>query len=154
MLPSVWWLPGLVFYFGVAFLFMHKVYFRSGPVTPGPADAALVRTVYRDPKRALYPYWLGVVGIFDGVYIVARLVSRDAFNVEAAVHLALWTLVPPLWFAFEWFYWFDNHESEQAVKTLRTAQDVAGKFWAAVLTLIISYRLGDIVKESLTASSP
>jgi hypothetical protein len=65
---------------------------------------------------------------------------------ESKLHLTLWTIAPPLWFFVEFFLFFDNHNSSAAVEQLRASQEVAGRFWAAVLAVMLSYRLADIVK--------
>lgn len=140
------WAKWFVPYLTIACIFLWWVWFRVGPPASGEGE---LRTVYKSWPKALVPFWLGTFGFYYAAYIIVGLIRETLTEREAKVHIALWTVIPPLWFFFEWFFWFDNHEAEG--DTLRVAQDLASKLWAAVLALMVSYRLGDVVKAALSA---
>lgn len=51
--------------------------------------------------------------------------------------LALWGVGPPLWFFFEYFYYFPKHGNPTAgFSSLKDAQEVTSKLWAATAALL------------------
>lgn len=138
------WLSVGVLFFAGWWAFRHDV--RELLI---PAEGAF-RPFYRSTARGNVGYALGTIGVVYAIYIIVSLVRRRMSDLESKVHLAIWTVVPPLWFFFEYFIWFDNHNAADAVQRLKEAQDVASKLWGAVLAVMISYRLGDIVKTALS----
>jgi len=84
---------------------------------------------------------LGILAFYYATYVLVSLAATHLTNKEATFHLVFWSLAPPLWFIFEWFIWFDNHQMADAVLQLRIAQDIFGKFWAAVLAVMLAFKL-------------
>lgn len=123
-----------------------RVWFGHGP---SPVEDAKFRSVYANHRKAGLSYFLGIVGLSYSTYLLTSLSLGKLQEGEAKFHILVWTIGPPLWFFFEWFFWFDNHKCSTAVAQLRVAQDLASKLWAAVLAVMVAYRLGDIVKETL-----
>jgi hypothetical protein len=110
---------------------------------------AFFRTCYRSRPKAIVTYLIGLLSFYYATYVVVSLAvpGNKLETGEALFHLAWWTLVPPSWFFIEWFIWFDNHDTPGAAQTLRTNQDLASKFWAAVLALMISLKIVDAVES-------
>lgn len=138
------WLVGAVLFIPAVAALSWRIWIRVGPRV-GPNRA--MRTVYANAPRAKVPFLLGIAGFYYAAYAITSALSPSWINAtEASVHLVIWTLLPPLWFFFEWFVFFDNHGQRRAVEALKTAQDLAGKFWGAVLTLLGLLKLADIVR--------
>jgi len=49
---------------------------------------------------------------------------------------AFWVLAPPAWFFIEYHFVFNRKDDSQAMEQLKMGQDVAQKFWAALLVLL------------------
>ena len=47
-----------------------------------------------------------------------------------------WIIGPPIWFFFEYHFIFNRKDDDAARDQLKMAQDVAQKFWAALLVLL------------------
>jgi hypothetical protein len=139
------WLIGLVPYVLVVVLGTWKPWWSTGPALPG-RDPSARRTIYQNVWRPVLPYSLAILSFYYAAYVIVSLALGRLAGTPTMLHLAFWTLAPPVWFFFEWFVWFDNHESAAAVASLRVAQDLSSRFWAAVLAVMLAYRLGDIVK--------
>lgn len=107
------------------------------------------RSAYKSDARAITALVLGVLTAYYAAYVVISMLSGRITQGEALVHLAWWTLVPPSWFLFEWFVWFDNHDDPTAVALMRAGQDLASKFWASVLALMISLKIVEAVGQHL-----
>jgi len=119
------WLIGLVVYLPVALAGFWRLWWKRGPSASNRNDKTR-RTVYLSNRRANCSYTLGNLAFYYAVYVVISLAPPQRISgSEAMLHLAFWTLAPPLWFFVEWFLWFDNHEDDLAVKNLRIAQDLA-----------------------------
>jgi hypothetical protein len=131
----------------VAALLGWKVWWTHGP-SQGTSTSS-VRTVYANPSRAILPFTLGLLGAYYALFVMVSLGRGRLTPTESLVHLTIWTLAPPFWFFVEWFYWFDNHANDKAVHNLGVAQDLSGRLWAAVLAVMLAYRLGDIVTAAL-----
>jgi hypothetical protein len=49
---------------------------------------------------------------------------------------ALWVIAPPGWFFVEYYFIFDRRDDPHALELIKIGQDVAQKFWAALLVLL------------------
>ena len=49
---------------------------------------------------------------------------------------AFWVIGPPTWFFLEYFFVFGRRDEPHALELLKAGQDVAQKFWAALLVLL------------------
>jgi hypothetical protein len=49
---------------------------------------------------------------------------------------AFWIIAPPAWFFVEFYFVFDRRDDPDSVALLKAGQDVAQKFWAALLVLL------------------
>jgi hypothetical protein len=82
---------------------------------------------------------LGTMAFLASAYFIrSHSNSRDP-NVKATagILVALWSVLPPLWFFFEHFYYFPKHGNPQAgFAALKSAQDVTAKVWASIAILL------------------
>lgn len=84
-----------------------------------------------------------VVGLVV-LFLTARaVIAPSTSQVVLFKHLVFWSLAPALWFALEFHYVFkslpsatDPQTAESVFKSFEYGQDLAAKFWAAVLTLV------------------
>jgi hypothetical protein len=49
---------------------------------------------------------------------------------------AFWIIVPPSWFFVEFYFVFGRRDDPHALELVKVGQDVAQKFWAALLVLL------------------
>ena len=49
---------------------------------------------------------------------------------------AFWIIFPPSWFFIEYHFVFDRKEDPNALDQFRLGQDIAQKFWAALILLL------------------
>lgn len=89
-----WWLTGSIPWVILA-RFLWRSWSSHGPVV-GVSAAGGVRTVYRNPKKAKLPYWLGIVGLYYATYAVVSLITENMQVPEVSFQLAVWTIVPPV----------------------------------------------------------
>lgn len=108
------------------------------------------KSVYRSHTRAEFSFVLGMCQICYAFYAVLTMLSQKPSRREGIFHLTYWTLVPPLWFFFEWFFLFDNIENigyPNATEILKHGQEVVSRVWAAVLALLLSLNLSEVLKQ-------
>lgn len=149
---STWdeiWVVGLLPYFAIVVLATWRLWWSSGPSVSNRDASAALRTVYLSDARATLSYALGLLAFYYATYVLVSLGADQIKGSVSMFHLVFWSLGPPFWFFFEWFIWFDNHQSDGAAQKLRIAQDLFGKFWAAVLAVMLTFKLGDIVKLNI-----
>ena len=48
----------------------------------------------------------------------------------------MWVIAPPSWFFVEYYFVFDRKEDPDALERFKVGQDIAQKFWAALLVLL------------------
>lgn len=78
---------------------------------------------------------VAVIGFAVTLLFVARGQTYSFHRKLSQVLLALWVLGPPLWFFYEFFYYFPtygNMAEGAGYEKLKGAQDVTAKLWAAV----------------------
>jgi hypothetical protein len=90
-------------------------------------------------------YTASLYAAYLGLYVLISLVTQKISKAEASVHLILWTLIPPMWFAFERYCLFDD-VGEDRIKMLKEGQEYASKLWSAVLAVLLAFKLGEIIK--------
>ena len=139
----MWWMLGALPFIVLIYLGTRTVWYSHGPAPEGSGSNGTFRTVYVDPFRSKVAFLLGLFAFYLAVYIVSSAALKAISPGEILFHLAFWALAPPSWFFFEWFVWFDNHSSTDAVQALRVGQDLASKFWAGVLGLIVSLKIAE-----------
>jgi len=49
---------------------------------------------------------------------------------------AFWVIAPPSWFFVEYYFVFNRKEDPNSLERFKVGQDVAQKFWAALLVLL------------------
>jgi hypothetical protein len=49
---------------------------------------------------------------------------------------AFWIIAPPSWFFIEYHFVFNRKDDPHAIEQIKIGQDVAQKFWAALLVLL------------------
>ena len=64
------------------------------------------------------------------------------------VSIGVWAVGPPIWFWFEYFYWWDNHGVDGRLDQLKHAQDVSRAIWVGTLTGLIAFAASDRFKEN------
>ena len=110
--------------------------------------------------KAQIIYIVSILATCYAAFIIATLTSSNTeikFTPnQAAFHLAVWTLGPPLWFSFERYFLYTpngicKEDLKASLDLLKEAQDYASKFWAAILAVMISFQLGEIIKGKSNA---
>ena len=92
---------------------------------------------------------LGVVGFVANLLILffgGEHLNTPTHKLVAQIAIGAWVLLPPLWFFYEFFYYFpENGNPEAGFERLKGVQDASSKVWAAVAVVlagIYSARLG------------
>lgn len=138
-----WHLKWMVGAFAIPLVYAatRGLYFQVSPFTL--SDPGTFQNVYK-------PWWLAntiyvgnLAAGYAALYVLVSLVAGKISRAEASFHLVVWTLVPPLWFAFERYFLVDMVRDTQALKE---GQDYASKLWSAVLAVLLAFKLGEIVK--------
>ncbi len=102
-----------------------------------------------------------LIGAVAFVYAILLIVTFAKYPSQtygpgfgsAWLHLVIWTLGPPTWFAIE--FWALSGEPERKDGSLKEGQDVAAKIWAAVLAVILYfYPDGPLYKLARSTSGP
>lgn len=146
MQSSCWylsWLIGSAVFVPIFYYLTRRHYFQG--------DANKFTSVYKTWSKAQVSYISSLIAICYACYILASLLIPGAVSTtEAAIHLAIWTIGPPLWLSYERYFFFDQRDDEAKVKAMKEGQDYASKFWAAILAVMLAFQLGQIVKSGLT----
>jgi hypothetical protein len=83
---------------------------------------------------------LAIVGFVATVLLIevgAAYLSSSVHKRASQLALSVWSVGPPLWFFFEYFYYFPKFGNEKAGFTgLKTAQDLTAKVWAGIAILL------------------
>lgn len=83
---------------------------------------------------------LAVVAFFATALLILegdQHFSGTAHKRLSQVAVAFWSVGPPLWFFFEYFYYFPKYGNSTAgFAGLKAAQDVTAKVWAAIAVLL------------------
>jgi hypothetical protein len=83
--------------------------------------------------RSAVVWVVGVTSVLLGVLSI--LISLRSRYWYPRIY-AFWVIAPPAWFFIEYHFIFDRKDDELALQQLQTGQDVAQKFWAALLVLL------------------
>lgn len=97
----------------------------------------LSNLIAHNPWKALF----AVVALMYGAYVIWQFLSgayttkEGSFNNAriAKIHVLVWTIGPPLWFFIEYYLLTPSHD----LAAVKQGQDLASKFWAAVLASIL-----------------
>lgn len=133
-----------------ALIFVPTVYFLTRTLYFQGTHESFV-SVYKTWWKAQFNYIVSLTAWCYACYVVVSLLARKIDRVEAAIHLAIWTIGPPLWFSFERYFFFDQLCDPARIEALKEGQDYASKFWAAVLAVMLTFTLGDIIKGDVGA---
>lgn len=92
-------------------------------------------------RKRLYlekSYHAGLFAVFGTILFIATvLLINGDHKVLSQIAVALWTVGPPLWFFFEYFYHFPKYGNPEAGDgDLKAAQDVTAKVWAGFAVLL------------------
>ncbi|URI06151.1 hypothetical protein MW290_09445 [Aquincola tertiaricarbonis] len=85
--------------------------------------------------------FLGAVVTIVVLYHYLPLCKPDHWQRRFYVCWCAWVLLPPLWFAFEYFVLFKTFGPDDGFESLKHGQQLAAQVWlgiAAVLTVIAS----------------
>ena len=94
--------------------------------------------IYADEKRRRTVNFIAIFAIIGAVislFFAAFGPGKDAICIHAAVY-AFWVIGPPLWFFFEYFYFFDNWHNPKAVDEFKYVEGLTSKCWASVLIIL------------------
>lgn len=133
------WMLGTLIVVPAVYFLTRKAYFQ------GSADSFV--SIYKTWWKAQVNYIGSLTALSYACYVVVSLLARKIGRVEAAIHLAIWTIAPPLWFSFERYFFFDQLSEPAKIEALKEGQDYASKFWASVLAVMLAFMLGDIIKQ-------
>ncbi|AKU23012.1 hypothetical protein MJ904_08100 [Massilia sp. MB5] len=79
---------------------------------------------------------LGVLGFLVNMLILFAggvYLDKESYKLVSSLTVSAWVLLPPLWFFYEFFYYFPKHGNPAAgFDRLKAVQDVTSKVWAAV----------------------
>lgn len=134
------WALGLAVVPGVYFA-TRGLYFSTGSIYASTS-----------PWKGHLSYFLSLLAVYVAVYVLTSLVLERISKREASSHLVLWTVLPPIWFAFERYFFFEcSCQTPESLKlaheALREGQDYSSKLWSAVLAVLLAFKLGELVKE-------
>jgi hypothetical protein len=76
------------------------------------------------------------VGILAGVLVAVTVPASYWCEHWFLGIYAFWVIAPPIWFFVEYFYVFGRRDDPHALELLKGGEDVAQKFWAALLVLL------------------
>lgn len=130
------WIVGAILIIPAIFFWSRDAYFCID-------DQGHFRSVYISWEKAQCAYLLTLTATYYAVFVVVSLLAGRLSPRERNFHLGVWIMGPPLWFSFEWNVFFDNFDSPTAIDRLKYTQDLGSKFWAAIVALIFSLRLGE-----------
>jgi hypothetical protein len=78
---------------------------------------------------------LGVVGFIASAWLILR--GGNNYKRLSQIILSIWSVGPPLWFFYEYFYHFPKYgNAEAGFDGLKAAQDITAKVWAAIAILL------------------
>ena len=115
-----------------------------------------------DKAKTKYKHQRRNAGVAASIFLVVSLaLTPPGWNIKMesggvkilqAVILAVWTLVPPMWFWWEYFFLFPkafpNADSDERDR-FKYGQDLSAKIWLAVVSvLLILYFWKDLGKSS------
>jgi hypothetical protein len=90
-------------------------------------------------KTKLRGYVAGFAGLFTlmlaTLSVWLAVACRDRPSVQIGLSV-VWGTWPPLWFLFEYYFWFDNWEEHDAAKRFQNGQKLWAKLWAGVGAII------------------
>lgn len=104
---------------------------------------------------ATFSACLGIIALYYAVYVAATLLLQKPSNNERKIHLTIWTLVPPTFFALEWFVLFPKFgwHIKEAVELFEKGQSTARDFWAGFVALFGALHIAETLKPE-TADNP
>ena len=83
---------------------------------------------------------LGIVGFVANIAILffgSQECDKSSHKLISQIAIGAWVLLPPLWFFYEYFYFFPAHGNPAAgFERLKGAQEVSSKVWAAVAVVL------------------
>lgn len=84
---------------------------------------------------------VAVVGFIASIVFILKgcILFPNSHQTVSQVLVALWVLGPPLWFFYEYFYYFPsygNMAEGAGFEKLKAAQDVTAKLWVAFSIVI------------------
>ena len=102
--------------------------FRRGP-----------RRIYASRNLQTRIRGLAILGLASalGSVVFAAIGSPTHLEVHGLIMTA-WALIPPAWFAFEYFVVFDNWKKPTAVQEFKHVETLTSKIWAGVLALLLA----------------
>lgn len=84
---------------------------------------------------------VGVIAV-AGLVQTVRVLFRGATTQRTRLALlAAWTLLPPLWFWFEYFYLYKPFAPAGTFEAFKYGQDISAKIWAAIVAVITAVML-------------
>lgn len=104
------------------------------PIIAG-ADAGGAQPIYTGCPALIVNAVCGiaVVGLVATVIALFRPSTKPRTKLGL---LAVWMLLPPLWFWVEYFYIFKPHAVPGVFDQFKYGQDISAKIWAATVALI------------------
>ena len=82
-------------------------------------------------------WMIAVIGAFIALAITTIVVLfRSPTRKTKLILLAFWTLVPPVWFSYEYFGLFRPLGPAGTFDQFKYGQDVTAKFWAGIVALL------------------
>lgn len=146
------WIIGGLIILPIIYFSTRNAYFEIDPAEFVEAPTSF-KSIYKTWWKARASFIASIVAIYYACYVIASLLWGDMGRIEAAIHLAIWTIAPPLWFSYERYFFFDQVDDLTKVLALKEGQDYASKFWAAILAVILAFQLGEIIKSKPSDAS-
>lgn len=103
----------------------------------------MAANVTHEPRWTI-PAWvppvLGAIALFYGFGITFIFAATPTpcpriAGAPVALHLAIWTVAPPLWFLFE----LSRYPPSASLERFKYTQELAAKLWAAVLVVMLYF---------------
>ena len=85
---------------------------------------------------------LAALMIGGAVWSIVAVASTSGFAPGRVAHVVFWTLVPPMWFFFEYYAidrrWMTHSsiETSDLLSSVKDYADYSSKIWAAVLAVV------------------
>ncbi|MBD9355190.1 hypothetical protein [Methylomonas albis] len=146
------WVIGGFIILPIIYFSTRNAYFKVDPAEFVEAPTKF-ESIYETWWKARTSFIGSITAIYYACYVIASLLVGDMGRIEAAIHLAVWTIAPPLWFSYERYFFFDQVDDSTKVVALKEGQDYASKFWAAILAVILAFQLGEIIKSKPSEAS-
>ena len=86
-----------------------------------------------------------IIGFLAGIAAIVSFILAGTPEIVRKIILALWIVLPPTWFFWEYCFLTDEEDKmdDKKFSRLKYSQDLASKIWAAIATVLAALYFGD-----------